>query len=420
MSRIVITTFGSFGDVNPYIGLGLELKRRGHQPLLAMPGVFREAVEREGLAFAAIRPDLNPDDAALTARIMDPARGSETIFSELLIPQLQATYDDLTAVVEGADLLVTHPASMVGPIVAQKRRMSWASTVLAPMSFFSVSDPVVPPPVPWLHPLMVRSRAVSRAFVWLSDRVTRRWIGPVQRFRTSLGLPEGNNPILAGQHSPSLVLALFSRVLAEPQPDWPANAVLAGPILFNGAATPEVSDELERFLHAGSPPLVFTLGTSAVEAAGSFYEVSAEAARRLSRRAVLLVGRHSHNRPRVADADVLVVDYAPHAALFPRAAAIVHQGGAGTLHQALASGRPTLVVPHAHDQPDNASRVERLGISRTLYPGRYTVTAVERALGELLTDERYATRAREVAEVVRQEHGASRAADALEALVGSR
>ena len=300
MSRIVITTFGSFGDVNPYIGLALELKRRGHQPLLAMPGIFREAVEREGLEFRAIRPDLNPDDAALTARIMDPARGSETIFSELLIPQLQATYDDLTAAVEGADLLVTHPASMVGPIVAQKRRMSWASTVLAPMSFFSVSDPVVPPPAPWLHPLMVRSRAISRAFVWLSDRVTRRWIGPVQRFRTSLGLPEGNNPILAGQHSPSLVLALFSRVLAEPQPDWPANTVLAGPILFNGAATPEVSEELERFLHAGAPPIVFTLGTSAVEAAGSFYEVSAAAARRLSRRAVLLVGRHSHNRPRVA------------------------------------------------------------------------------------------------------------------------
>jgi rhamnosyltransferase subunit B len=417
MSRIVITTFGSFGDVNPYIGLGLELKRRGHQPVLAMPAIFRDAVEHQGLTFAAIRPDLDPDDTGLTARIMDPARGSETIFSELLIPQLQATYEDLTAAVEGADLLVTHPASLVGPIVAQERQMPWASTVLAPMSFFSVSDPVVPPPAPWLHPLMVRSRAVSRAFVWLSDRVTRRWTGPVQRFRASLGLSRGDNPILAGQHAPSLVLALFSRVLAEPQPDWPANTVLAGPILFNGAATPEVSEELERFLHAGAPPIVFTLGTSAVEAAGSFYEVSAAAARRLSRRAVLLVGRHSHNRPRVPDADVLAVDYAPHAALFPRAAAIVHQGGAGTLHQALASGRPTLVVPHAHDQPDNAHRVARLGVSRTVYPRRYSVSVVQRALGELLGDAECATRARELAAVVRQEHGASRAADALEGML---
>ena len=119
----------------------------------------------------------------------------------------------------------------------------------------------------------------------------------------------------------------------------------------------------------------------------------------------------------MAHADVLAVDYAPHAALFPRAAAIVHQGGAGTLHQALASGRPTLVVPHAHDQPDNAHRVERLGISRTVYPRRYTVAAVERALGELLADERVAARARDVAAVVAAERGASRAADALEGLL---
>ncbi len=338
MSRIVITTFGSFGDVNPYIGLGLELQRRGHHPVLAMPGIFRESVEREGLAFAAVRPDLDPDDAALTARIMDSARGPETLFTELLVPQLQASYDDLAAAAEGADLIVTHPASLVGPILAQKRQLPWASSVLAPLSFFSVSDPMVPPPAPWLHPLLVRSRAASRAFGWLSDRITRRWVAPVQRFRVALGLAEGPNPVLAGQHSPQLVLALFSRVLADPQPDWPAHTVVAGAILFNGAATPEASAELERFLAEGDPPIVFTLGTSAVEAAGSFYDVSAEAARRLSRRAVLLVGRHARNRPRATGPDVLAVDYAPHATLFPRAAAIVHQGGAGTLHQALLRG----------------------------------------------------------------------------------
>jgi rhamnosyltransferase subunit B len=417
MARIVITTFGSFGDVNPYIGLGLELQRRRHHPVLAMPGIFREAVEREGLTFAAIRPDLDPDDAALTARIMDPALGPETLFTELLVPHLQAGYDDLFAAADGADLIVTHPASIVGPMLAQKRQLPWASSVLAPVSFFSVSDPMVPPPAPWLHPLLVRSRTASRAFGWMSERITRRWVAPVHHFRASLGLPHGANPVLSGQHSPQLVLALFSRVLAEPQPDWPLHTVVAGPILFNGAASPEVSAELERFLAEGEPPIVFTLGTSAVEAAGSFYEVSAAAARRLERRAVLLVGRHARNRPRATGPDVLAVDYAPHAALFPRAAAIVHQGGAGTLHQALAAGRPTVVVPHAHDQPDNAHRVERLRISRTVYPKRYKVPAVERALGELLADEQCAARAREVGTVVAAERGAPTAADALGGLL---
>jgi UDP:flavonoid glycosyltransferase YjiC (YdhE family) len=132
---------------------------------------------------------------------------------------------------------------------------------------------------------------------------------------------------------------------------------------------------------------------------------------------VLLVGRHDRNRPRTAGEDILAVDYAPHAALFPRALAIVHQGGAGTLHQALAAGRPTLVVPHAHDQPDNAHRVARAGVSLTVYPQRYTAGNVEKALATLVNDEVYARRAREVAGVVTSERGAAAAADALETLL---
>jgi rhamnosyltransferase subunit B len=417
MSRIVITTFGSYGDVNPYVGLALELRRRGHQPVLAMPAIYRPALEQEGLEFHAVRPDLDPNDTAQIKRIMDPARGTEAIFGELVIPNLRATFDDLHGVCQKADLVLTHPAALVGPIVAEALRRPWASTVLAPMSFFSVSDPVVPPPVPWVHRLLTRSRAMSRLFVWLSDRITRQWARPVQRFRESLGLDAGGNPILAGQHSPHLVLALFSTVLAEPQPDWPRNTCLAGPILYNGAGSAGVSAEIDAFLAAGAPPIVFTLGTSAVEAAGSFYDVSAEAIRQMGRRAVMLVGRHAHNRPAVTDDRILVVDYAPHAALFPRAAAVVHQGGVGTLHQALASGRPMLIVPHAHDQPDNAHRVTRLGVARTLYPKRYTVDGVARELARLLDDPGYASRASAVASVVRSETGAVTACDAIDRLL---
>ncbi|MGE0463547.1 MAG: glycosyltransferase [Vicinamibacterales bacterium] len=420
MARILINTFGSYGDVNPYIGLALELQRRGHEPVLALPAVYREAVEREGLAFRAIRPDLDPDDTALIQRIMDPARGTEAIFGEIVIPNLQATFEDLRPACADADMVITHPAALVGPIVAQVLRRPWASSVLAPMSFFSVSDPVVPPPAPWVHGWLTRSRALSRLFVWLSNQVTRRWARPVQRFRESLGLDAGENPILAGQHSPHLVLALFSRVLAAPQPDWPPNTCLAGPILYNGAGSADVSAEIEAFLAAGDAPVVFTLGSSAVEAAGSFYDISAAAVQRLGRRAVMLVGRHAHNRPRAVDGRILAVDYAPHAALFPRAAAIVHQGGIGTTHQALASGRPMLVVPHAHDQPDNASRVTRLGVARTLYPKRYTPDAVARELGDLLADERRALRAKEVAATVRAETGPATACDAIERIMGRR
>lgn len=417
MARIVLTSFGSFGDVNPYLGLALELRARGHHPLLALPPSYRAAVEQEDLAFHPVRPDVDIHDRAFAARIMDPARGTEVTFGEVLIPSLEATAADLHDAVRDADLLVTHPTSLVGPTVALERGIPWISTVLSPMSFFSVFDPIVPAPAPWMHALTSRSTVASRAFRWQTERITRKWAEPVQQFRAARGLPRGGNPILDGQHSPHRVLGLFSRVLGEPQSDWPERTLVTGAILHNGPGPDGLPSDLEAFIDAGDPPLVFTLGTSAVAAAGSFYEVSAEAARRLGRRAVLLVGRHEENRPSAMGDDVFVADFARHAALFPRAAAIIHQGGAGTLHQALRSGRPMIVVPYSHDQPDNAYRAQRLGVATTLPPQRYRTERLTRHLQKLLGDPSYAGRAEKVAMVVRGEPGALGAADAVEEIV---
>ena len=412
-----MTTLGSYGDVFPYIGLALGLRARGHRPRLAMPGLYRDVIESEGLDFHPVRPDLDPNDRGLAARIMDPGRGSDAIFSELLIPNLQQTFDDVMAATADADLIVTHPASLAGPIVAAVRQLRWASSVLAPLSFFSASDPMVPPPAPWVHAVISRSPLLSRGFIALTERMTQKWAAPVRAFRERLGLPPGGNPVMHGQHAPELVLALFSRVLATRQPDWPPHTLVTGPVLYNGRDADVLSPELEAFLEAGPPPVVFTLGTSAVFTAGSFYDVSAKAVAQLGRRAVLLVGRQGENRPLDLGRGVMAVEFAPHRALFARAAAIVHQGGAGTLHQALASGHPMLVVPHAHDQPDNAHRVQRIGVARTLYPRRYTVAALTSELRQLLDDPAYANRAADVAAVVRGEEAVAAAGTAIDALL---
>ena len=419
MACIVINTWGSFGDVYPYIGLGLALKARGHRPVLAMPALYRDIVEQEGLEFRAVRPGIDADNRELAARAMHPVRGTEALFREILVPAIAGAHEDLSAAASGADLLVSHPAALAAPIVADELKLRWASSVLAPISFFSVTDPIVPPSAPWLYPVLAASTAIGRLFLWLTGRITRRWAHPVTAFRASRGLPPAGNPVLAGQHSPHLVLALFSRVLAEPQPDWPPNVTVTGPILYNGAAEAPLAEDLRAFLDDGDPPIVFTLGTSAVFSAGSFYEVSAAVAGRLGRRAVLLVGRDPGNRPKHGSRGVFVAEFASHARLFARAAALVHQGGAGTLHQALASGRPMLVVPHAHDQPDNARRVTALGVARTLYPSRYQEAALERELRTLLESSACRQRAAEVAAAVREEDGAARAADAIERLISS-
>ena len=132
-----------------------------------------------------------------------------------------------------------------------------------------------------------------------------------------------------------------------------------------------------------------------------------------------MIGRHEENRPSGdLPANIHVANYAPYSRLLPRAAAIVHQGGIGTTHQALAAGRPTVVVPFSHDQPDNAHRVERLGISRTIYPTAYRASRVAHTLADLLARPVVGRRANDIGNVVRQERGAHAASDAIERTFG--
>jgi UDP:flavonoid glycosyltransferase YjiC (YdhE family) len=217
-----------------------------------------------------------------------------------------------------------------------------------------------------------------------------------------------------GQFSSSGTLALFSSVLGCPQLDWPAKVSLTGFVFYGDSSS--MPGDLEAFLDAGDPPLVFTLGSSAVGASPArlFYDESAKAAASLGRRAVLLVGKDPANRPSPMPKGVIAVEYAPHAALFARAAAVVHHGGVGTTAQVLRAGRPMLVVPHAHDQPDNAFRVNNLGVARVLYPKRYQAPEVASHLLALLEERSYADRSAEVGRIVRSEDGVAKACEAIE------
>ena len=415
MARILIASWGSYGDVYPYVGLAYALKDRSHDPVLATAEYYRSLIESLGFDFRPMGPMIDPDDIATVRRLIDPVHGADALIREVLLPSLRADYATLDAAARDVDAIVTHPITFAAPVVAQARRMAWISTVLAPMSFFSATDPPVLAPAPYLAGLARLGSWYGHVVARFARAQTRRWMEPVFELRREVGLPAGEHPLFEGQFSPTLTLALFSRVLASPQRDWPANVTVTGSVFYNGPET--LSPELEAFLDAGPPPVVFTLGSSAVAAAGRFYEESFNAVRRLGVRAVLLTGGFERNMPRQVGVDTLVLDRAPHQLLFPRAAAVVHPGGAGTLAQALRSGRPMIVVPHAHDQPDNAARVVRLGVARTVRQHRYRGSRVARELQELLTDNAAKARARDVGGIVRSEGGASAAAAAVDALI---
>ncbi len=416
--RIVLNTLGSFGDIHPYMAIALELQSRGHEPVVATMEGYREKIEDAGLEFFSVRPNLpepKSQDSDLMAKVMEPKTGARFLTEELIFPAVRDSYADLLAAVKGADLLVTHPAAPAGPLVGRKTGMPWISSVLAPLSFFSAYDMPVPPFWQWTSKLRVLGPRFTRFFLDVMKSSYKA--KAVTTFRDELGLSDTGNPMFAGQHSPLLVLALFSSVFGPPQPDWPKQTEITGFCFYDGQHQTAMPPELERFLAAGPAPIVFTLGSSAVWVARDFFAQSIEAAQRLGQRAVLLVG-DERNRPTSLPDGVIAADYAPYQSLLPRASVVIHHGGVGTTSQALLAGVPTLIVPFAFDQSDNAEHARRLGTSRTVYRNSYRAPRVESELRELLGRPEYRRNAREVSNKLKQENGSGRAADLIENVCG--
>ena len=167
----------------------------------------------------------------------------------------------------------------------------------------------------------------------------------------------------------------------------------------------------------GPPPIVFTVGSTVHTIARAFFQQSAACAKAIRRRAVFVVGKGNLHCLSSLPSDMLAVEYAPFSELFPRAAAVVHHGGIGTTGAAMRSGRPMLVVPFSWDQPDNAERVRRLGIARTIPKRCFTAKTAVAALRRLLDDPAYSRQSAGVAHRMEQEDGVSAACDAIEALL---
>ena len=422
--RLFMTTCGSLGDLHPYLAVATGLRQRGHEVTVATSEMYRSKVEAEGLAFHPVRPDLGPlyKNTDAMRRVLDVTTGTEYLVRQLLLPHLEESYEDLLQACGSKDLLVSHPLAYALPLVAEKLRLPWVSVALQPLIFYSLHDPPV-------LPVSTKPYRIRRLRCWeyqmlfgFMRRQARPWMKPVDELRSRLGLaPAVAHPLFDGIFSPYGSLAWFSRLLAAPQPDWPARTHITGfPFYDRQRPDSGLDSRLSEFLKKGEPPIVFTLGASTVLHAGDFFEQSLLAAHRLRSRAVLLVGPQARRKKwKSLPPTIFVTDYAPFSELLPHAAATVHQGGVGTTAEALRAGRPTLIVPHSHDQPDNAERVARLGVARVLYQKLYTAERAIAELTHLLSDNSYSAKAAAVGRMIRTENGVAAACDALEELAAA-
>lgn len=425
MARIVLATIGSLGDLHPFIAIGRALAARGHRPVLAVPEDGTAKVRAAGLEAAAILPSyaaicerlaMRPDEVA--ARVI---ADTGFVVDEILLPSLQSSTQALDALAAEADAIAGSIFALAAGIVAEKRGLPFAGVVLQPMTLFSCWTPPVAP----RFEMMRRDpgalgRRWNRACYALARRLLRRrYAGQIDAVRAAHGLGPGTGaPMLDHGPATRALLCCWSAALGLLPPDAPAHAVQTGFPMFDsesGAEAP-LAPALAAFLAAGPPPLVFTLGSFAVASAGRFYQEAAAASRQLGRRAVMLTGEPG--LPRI-ESQCLSIGYAPHSALFPHAAAVIHHGGIGTTGQALAAARPQIVVPHYGDQFDNAARLVRAGVALTIARTRFDRRTATSAIARALSDPAMARAAAGAASIVAAEDGAGRAAEEIARLVAT-
>lgn len=423
----ILTPVGSSGDVNPFVTIGRELRRRGHDVTVLAAEPFAGVVSNAGLAFVST---WSAEDYARTTSHPDlwhPSRGIGLVL-QAVASGLRSAYAAIRQVHEpGRTIVVGHTLALVTRVFEEVHRVPAATVHLAPNVFRSdFRQPALAPArdISWWP------RQVKRALWWGVDRVL---IDPhitpaLNRWRAELGLPPVSRVFNTWLHSPQRTIGLFPDWFADPQPDWPVQSRLSGFVLSDAPVAPaltdsespartrltddESRDSLDTFIAGGPAPNVFTAG-SANRQARRFFSTAIEASARTGLRAVLVTGYREH-LPTVLPGHVYHAGYAPFTALFPRAAAIVHHGGIGTCAQGFAAGVPQLVMPMGFDQPDNAWRVATLGAGETIAPSAFTPRRVSKALDRLLSSERILAACREWQQRIRAEDPVKHACDLLE------
>jgi rhamnosyltransferase subunit B len=382
-ARVIVIGLGSAGDVHPNVSLAMALRQRGHQVRLVAPSIFRSLAERAGLEFDELLTD---EEFRATARDPDlwhPWRSFSVVARRLILPTMRPVYNIIEKHFEPGRTVVAAPGTAFGARIAhEKLGVPLVTVHLQPIMLRSVIRPAC-----FGFPDIVGHlpRPLRRIYLRAADRhlIDALLAGETNAFRAELGLPPVSRLFDGWYHSPQLVIGLFPDWFAPPPPDWPPNVVLTGFPLWDEGEIREPSPELAEFLAAGEPPVVFTAG-SAMMQAEQFFRVSAEVCRTTGRRGIFLT-QFPEQLPDPLPGGVRHFDYVPFSAVLPRAAALVHHGGIGTTAQAIAVGLPQLIVPSAHDQPDNAVRIRRLGLGEFLLPGSYKTASVAKLLARLTT-----------------------------------
>jgi UDP:flavonoid glycosyltransferase YjiC (YdhE family) len=425
--HVALTPVGSSGDVNPFVVVGRELRRRGHRVTLMAPDVFAHLASNADLEFVSVGSAEEYERATNNPDLWNPRRGVRVVFNEIA-PRLRRAYAALEQVYEpNRTVLVGHSLSLFTRVFEETHHVPAVTVHLSPGVFRSdFRQPALPS-----GPDISRWPRWARRMLWWGvDRFALDpFIAPaLNEWRAELGLAPVSRVLNSWFHSPQRVLALFPDWFGDPQPDWPPQVRCTGFVLSDESCSPGEDQRaadtvlpsstgyrvpsIEAYLASGEPPVVFTPG-SANRHAAPFFRAAIEATAATRRRALLVTSYREH-LPASLPEHAHHVTYASFSTLFPRAAAVVHHAGIGTSAQALAAGVPQLVMPMGFDQPDNALRLAALGVGEAIPPARFTAARVRAALDRLLSDEDVSAACRRCRDRIHGVVAVERACDLIE------
>ena len=381
MSHILLLPVGSAGDVFPFIWLGRQLLARGHRVTMITACLFEKSARRAGLEFIGLGTEKEFEDIQRDARIWKPYRATQFVF-DFSGKSAMRTYREIEKISKDdpPSLMLGSLLAFGGRLAREKLGIPLLSVHLQPSVLISMYEtPIFLSGAPWISRLPRWMKRLVFSFPNPADLNAKPWIKLACR---ELGIPPPRSVFREWWHSPDGTLLLFPDWFASPQPDWPVGHFQHTFPLEDLAEEQKLDPSLVTFLEAGEPPIVFTPGSANVQAQ-RFFEVALQAVMRMKRRAVF-VTRELSQLPSPLPPEVMAVEYAPFSTLLRSAAAFVHHGGIGTLSQGFAAGVPQLLMPMAHDQPDNEHRLRRSGAGYGLVPKKFTVERVTTALDELL------------------------------------
>jgi rhamnosyltransferase subunit B len=377
---ILLCTIGSAGDVNPFIGIGQELKKRGFRVVLITSLYFETQARSVGLEFFGLGSAEDYQSIIQDPDLWSPDKGFKVFAERVVFPIMEPAYEIIAGFDPSRTTLIAQGQFFAAHIAHEKLGIPFITIHLQPAAFRSVYEfPLLPVSLP---PFVIRG-----LFTLIDALLLDKLFAPnINRFRQSLRLPAIKKIFGGWMHSPQKNIGLFPEWFAQPQRDWPPQTQLTSFVFYDKQdGNEELPTELETFLNAGSAPIIFTAGT-AMKHADQFFLDCIEACQLLGQRGVLLTG-HPEQLPSELPQGIQHFAYLPFSKVLPRALALVHHGGIGTTAQAIAAGIPQVIRPMAHDQPDTAARVEKLGIGATLTPKQFNAASLAEKINTLVTSQ---------------------------------